>query len=88
MKYNFESWKNYTIEEAILEKRLIYDCSIFNRKLTIHIITDLEACYDRQLSNICGMVEESVRISREEVKLILKVLPVLKHFVCTSFRIS
>jgi len=34
------------------------------------------------------MVEESVSIDREGVKLILKVLPVLKHFVCTGFGIS
>ena len=87
-KYNFGSQKNYIIEEAILEKRLIYDCSIFNRKPTVYVITGLEVYYDRQLSNIYGMVEESVRISREGVKLILKVLLVLKYFICTGFGIS
>ena len=87
-KCNFRSWKNYTIDEVILEKRLLYDCSIFNRKPTIHVITNLEAYYDRQLSNIYGIVEESIGIDREGVKSISKVLPVLKHFVCTGFGIS
>ena len=46
-KYNFGLWKNYIIEEAILEKRLIYDCSIFNRKPTVYVITNLKVCYDK-----------------------------------------
>ena len=80
--------KNYTIDEAILKKMLLYDCSMFNQKPTVYVITNLEAYYDRQLSNIYGMVEESIGIDREGVKLISKVLPVLKHFVCTGFGIS
>ena len=59
-----------------------------NIELTVHVITNLEAYYDRQLSNICGIVKESIIISREGVKLISKVLPVLKHFVWTGFRTS
>ena len=62
--------------------------SIFNRKPTVYIIIDLVACYDRQLSSICSMVEESVCINREGIKLILKVLLVLRHFICTEFSIS
>ena len=54
----------------------------------IHIITDLESCYDRQLANLVSMVEESVGIDRNGVKLIAKVLPVLQYHVYTRFGIS
>ena len=43
----------------------------------IYMITDLESCYDRQLVNVASIVKESIRISRNGVKLIAKVLPVL-----------
>jgi len=66
----------------------MYDCSIFNHKPTVYVITDLEACYDWQLSNICGIVEGSLGISRKRIKLIAKVMPVLKHRICTRFGIS
>jgi len=46
-KYNFSSRKGYSINEAILEKRLLYDTSMFTRSSTVYIITNLEACYDR-----------------------------------------
>jgi len=87
-KYNYRSSRNYNIEEAILEKRLIYDCSVFNHKPIVHVIIDLEAYYNRQLSNICGIVKESLGISRQGIKLIAKVMPVLNHYVCTGFGIS
>ena len=80
-KYNYGSRRNYNIEEAILKKRLMYNYSMFNYKPMVYVITDLEAYYDRQLSNICRIVEESLGISRQGIKLIAKVLPVLKYYI-------
>ena len=88
MKFNYRSQKNYIIDKVILEKRLIYDCSIFNYELTIHVITDLEACYNCQLSNICRLIEESLRILREGIKLITKTIIILRYYICISFGIS
>ena len=48
-KYNFWSWQNYSIDTALLEKRLIYDASIKNKEIYIYNNTDLEAYYDREL---------------------------------------
>jgi len=45
-KYNFGSRKHYSIESALLEKRLIYDTSKYMSEPTIHLLSDLEAYYD------------------------------------------
>ena len=74
-KANYKSRKNYLIESALLEKRLIFDSSILSCKLTICNLTDLQSCYDRQLANIGGMIEELVGRDREAMKLITKVIP-------------
>ena len=87
-KSNYGSWKNYSIESALLEKRLIFDYSLLSCKLTIYSLTDLQSCYDRQLPNIEGMIEESAGRDRNAMKLITKVMPNLKHYVCTGFGIS
>ena len=57
-------------------------------KLYIHVITNLEACYDRQLANIGGIVEEVVGVNRNVIRTIIKALLVLKHYIYTNFRIS
>ena len=49
-KCNYESRANYMIENAILEKQLIYDYSMFSGNITIHNIMDLKLFYDRQLA--------------------------------------
>jgi len=46
-KSNYESRPRYSIDNAILEKWLIYDNSILIRKQTIHNMTDLQACYNQ-----------------------------------------
>ena len=46
-KYNYGSRKHYTIDEIILEKFLLYDASMQINEPNIHVIIDLEACYDR-----------------------------------------
>ena len=45
-KANYGSRKNYSIESALLEKRLIFDHSALETTETIYNFTDLEACYD------------------------------------------
>ena len=47
LKVNYESRNRFSIENTILEKRLIYDHSTLSYQHTIHKITDLKACYDR-----------------------------------------
>ena len=32
-----------------------------------HAVSDLEACYDRQLPELCGLVEEIFRCKQENV---------------------
>ena len=46
-KFNYRSRKNYLIETILLEKRLIYDSSIWSNYPIIHNMTDLKAYYDR-----------------------------------------
>ena len=43
-KYSYGSRKQYLIEIALLEKRLIYDASMWMRVSTIYIMTDLAVC--------------------------------------------
>ena len=54
----------------------------------MHNISDLEACYDRQLPNIGCMVEESVGVELDPVKSFDKLLPVTNHHTCTIYGIS
>ena len=46
-KFNFGSRKTYAIEEVLLEKRIIYNTAVYIQLLSIHIVTDLEAYYNR-----------------------------------------
>ena len=56
-KANYGSRKNYSIETAILEKRLIMDRSMLSSKITACDLTDLQSCYDMQLANVGSIVE-------------------------------
>jgi len=55
-KANYRSRPTYSIETAILKKRLIYDLRKLTRNPILHNMTDLEACYDRQLQNIASIL--------------------------------
>ena len=46
-KANYGSRRNYSIETAILEKRLVFDHSMMNKKKTIKNLTDLKSCCNR-----------------------------------------
>ena len=59
LKVNCSSIKVYSIDDSMLEKTLLCDYSAQNMKLTMHDLTDLQSCYDMQLSNVCGVVEEA-----------------------------
>ena len=56
-KLNYGSRKNYAIESALLEKRIVFDNSLISGKKNIYHLTDLKSCYDRQLVNIGAMIE-------------------------------
>ena len=87
-KFNFGSRKFFSIEEAILEKRMIYKNSKWTGKQILHVIMDLAAYYDRQLANIESLVVESIGVERKMAKLIAKVIPAFKYNICTSYVIS
>ena len=88
LKGNYGSRSKYLIEIAILEKWLIFDLSIFNNVPHIHNMTDLEACFDRQLANVGSILEEPIGIERAVIKLIAKVLLIFERHICMSYRIS
>ena len=64
LKNNFESRPDYSIELAILHKRLVYNNSKLTNEVIVHNITDLEACYDMQLSPIGSIVQELIGVKR------------------------
>ena len=55
-KANYGSRKNFSIELAILEKRLILDNSLLITEHMIYTLTDLQSCYDRQLPNLGSII--------------------------------
>ena len=57
-------------------------------KLTIYNLTNLQSCYNRQLVDLGGIIEESVGRNREAMKLIMKVIPNWKYYLYTGFGIS
>ena len=87
-KSNYGSRKNYSIESAILEKRLVFDSSLLTNNLIIHHLTDLKSCYNHQLVNIGGLIEESVSRDGNVMQLILKLIPRWKHYISIVFGIS
>ena len=75
-KANYGSQKNYLIETAILEKRIIFDSSMINMQNTIYAFTDLKAYYDQQLANLGSIIEESVGRDRNAMIMFAKILPI------------
>ena len=87
-KFNYGLQTHCSIENAIIEKRLMHALAIRDGKKMMHNISDLEAWCDHQLPNIECMVEESAGVEREPEKLFAKILPVMNHHKCTSYGIS
>ena len=50
-------------------------------EVNVHATSDLEAWYDRQFPELCGLVEESIGANRKAVKLLTKVCPRLECHV-------
>ena len=46
LKYDYEARKNYLNKIALLEKRLLWDSSIYVKALTIWELIDLKASFD------------------------------------------
>ena len=86
-KFNYRLRKYYLIETILLEKRLIYDLSTWNNYPIIYNVTDLEACYDRQLLIISGLMQELVGVNRKVIKAISNIIAKFNHFICTYFGI-
>ena len=87
-KANYSSQKNYSIEIAILEKRIIFNSSMINMQNTNYAFTDLKACYNRQLANLGSIIEESVGRDRNTMIIFTKILLIWQLYVCTNYGIS
>ena len=87
-KYNYRSRLYYSIEDMLLEKRLMCNNSLLNGKRTIHNMTDLKSCYDQQLAEIGSIVQELVGVERLLIKLVTKLLPVMEYYIYISYRAS
>jgi len=87
-KCNYGFYLNYSIEMVIFGKKLIYDASTLNQLKAIYNMTDLEACFNRQLANASSVLQELIKIERVVIKLISKVLSIFERHICTSYSIS
>ena len=87
-KGNCGSRKGCSIDDWILEKRLLWDCSMQNMEQIVHKFTCLESCYDRQLENACRVVEEALVVYMLAIKLFTKVTSQFEYWICTDFGIS
>ena len=87
-KFNYGSRKGYSIDNTILEKYLICDISIWTILPTVYVLTDLKACYNRQLVSIESIVLELIRADRKALIVFAKVLPAFQHFICTGYGIN
>ena len=87
-KANYGSRRNYSITSALLQKRLTFDNSLISMKCTVHALTDLQSCYDRQLPNIGSIVEESAGRNRREMQLCAKIMLYFQNHVSTGCGVS
>ena len=87
-KHNYSSRKAYSIDEVILERRLLYNTSKIIMIPIIHVVTDLATCYDKKLVEIEGIVLELTGIDRHATRLFSKVLPIMLYYICSGYGIS
>ena len=69
-------------------KRLIFDLTKRAGAQVAWTTSDLEACYDRELTNIGSIVEEFIGLIREAINLVIKLLPRCKHFIIALIAMS
>ena len=67
---------------------MISDYARRTEKFIEHSISDLEACCDRNLPNVGGIVEESIWENREAMNVITKLLPRVEHHIETGNGLS
>ena len=84
-KRNCGNRPGHFTEDAILEKRLVFDNALVTGKYTIYVMIELQAFYDRQLSKIGLIVQESVVAETKPIQLITKMLPTIEHHMSTAF---
>ena len=87
-KSNYRLWLYYSLENSALEKRLVYNNSLLAGNHNIYNMTDLQACYDRQLVQIELIVWELVGVERKQIKLLTKILLIIEYYMCESFKVS
>ena len=87
-KHNYGSRSGHSIENALLEKRLIVGQAKKSGEENARTVSDLEVHYDRQLPELCGLVEESLGANRKVCKLVSKVLPRLENCIGTVNGVS
>ena len=87
-RHNYGSRKGFSIDSALLEKKLLFDYAKRREESNVYLMSDLEACYDRQLPNIRGIVAESVGVNRNMMNILSKVLPKCDHYVGAAHGIS
>jgi len=83
-KDNYGSRKRFSIESALLEKRLIFDLAKITEEKFARVISDLEACFDHQFPTTGGVVEEYIGVKRKVINFITKVLPRNQHYEGTE----
>ena len=54
-KQNYGSREGHSIENALLETMLIFDHAKKTEESNVHAMSDLEACYNRQIPESCGL---------------------------------
>ena len=76
---NYVSRPRCSIKDAILEKRLVFENGLVIVKHIIYDMTDLKACYDRKLSKIGSIVQETLGVETKPIQLMTKILPIMDH---------
>ena len=87
-KSNHGSRKNYSIETAMLEKRLVAGDRLIQLTPTAHDTIDLQSSYDRKLANIGSVLEEAVARNRQAMKLCTKIMPKFKRCASAGHGVS
>ena len=77
----------FSIELAILEKRLTLDNSLNLLKYAIYNFTDLKSCYDWQLPNLRSIAEELIR-KRKSITLCAKIMLRFKKYARKGYDTS
>ena len=67
---------------------MIYDYSRLKGEESVYNLTDLKVYYNWQLPELIGIIEELIGVQYKPIMLFTKVLPRLKYYISTSFRIS